>query len=76
MSVDRAFQVVGPLNEKLREPYVTVHVRGTMRSPLDADLSWLRVGLVEIRVHISERYTGGVRCRHFYTSAHSLKSIR
>ena len=28
------------------------------------------VGLVEIRVHISERYTGAVRCRHLYTSAH------
>ena len=61
MSVGRAFQVVGPLKEKLRGPYVTVRVRGTMRSPFDPDLSGLRVGLVEIRVHISERYTGAVR---------------
>ena len=67
MSVGRALQVVGPLKEKLRGPYVTVRVRGTMRSPLDADLGWLRVVLVEIRIHISERYTGAVRCRHLYT---------
>ena len=74
MSVGRAFQIVGLLKEKLRGPYVTVLVRGTMRSPLDADFSWLRVGLVEIRVYISERYTGAVRCMHLYTNAHSLKS--
>jgi len=61
------FQIEGPEEAKLRDPYCTNWLRGIVRSWRAAERRCWRLVVDDTGVHMSARYKGTMQRRHFNT---------